>query len=118
MNKDTIREFMDYTHEEYKKRFGEHFGGRIPGIFFDEIYMNHFMPWTDKLAEEFETRRGYDLMPLLYMLAIDGGEREREVRRDYYLTVAELYEEAFFDQIGLAAFGIIILHLSCIPPFR
>ena len=100
MNKDTIREFMDYTHEEYKKRFGEHFGGRIPGIFFDEIYMNHFMPWTDKLAEEFETRRGYDLMPLLYMLAIEGGEREREVRRDYYLTVAELYEEAFFDQIG------------------
>ena len=100
MNKATIREFMDYTHEKYKKRFGEHFGDRIPGIFFDEIYMNHFMPWTDKMAEEFETRRGYDLMPLLYMLADEGGERERDVRRDYYLTVAELYEEAFFDQIG------------------
>lgn len=100
MNKKTIREFMNYTHEEYKKRFGEHFGKRIPGIFFDEIYMNHFIPWTDRFAEEFESRRGYGLMPLLYTLAIDGGEREREVRRDFYKTVAELYEEAFFDQIG------------------
>jgi len=100
MNKETIREFMDYTHEEYKKRYGEHFGKRIPGIFFDEIYMNHFVPWTDKLPEEFEARRGYNLLPLLFALADEGGEREREVRQDFYKTVAELYEEAFFSQIG------------------
>lgn len=100
MNKETIREFMDYTHEEYKKRYGEHFGKRIPGIFFDEIYMNHFVPWTDKLPEEFEARRGYDLMPLLFALAYEGGDRERKIRQDFYKTVAELYEEAFFKQIG------------------
>ncbi|MBQ8408410.1 MAG: hypothetical protein IJY39_06040 [Clostridia bacterium] len=100
MNKETIREFISYTHEEYKKRYGEHFGSRIPGVFFDEIYMNHFAPWTEKLPEEFRARRGYDLMPKLFALAVDGGEREREVRRDFYKTVAELYEEAFFDQIG------------------
>ena len=100
MNKETIREFIDYTHEEYKKRYGEHFGKRIPGIFFDEIYMNHFVPWTDRLPLEFASRRGYDLLPLLFSLATEGGEREREVRRDFYQTVAELYEEAFFSQIG------------------
>ncbi len=100
MNKETIREFIDYTHEEYKKRYGEYFGSRIPGVFFDEIYLNHFVPWTDRLPVEFETRRGYDIMPLLYALAIEGGEREREVRRDFYKTAAELYEEAFFGQIG------------------
>ena len=100
MNKETIREFIGYTHEEYKKRYGEHFGKRIPGIFFDEIYMNHFVPWTDKLPEEFEARRGYDLMPMLFALANEGGDRERKIRQDFYQTVAELYEEAFFKQIG------------------
>ena len=100
MNKETIREFLNYTHEEYKKRYGEYFGRRIPGVFFDEIYMNHFVPWTDRLPEEFVSRRGYDLLPCLYALAIEGGEKERAVRQDFYKTVAELYEEAFFSQIG------------------
>jgi len=100
LNKKTIREFIGYTHEEYKKRYAEYLGNRIPGVFFDEIYLNHFVPWTDKLPEEFETRRGYGLMPCLYALAVEGGEKEREIRRDFYETVAELYEEAFFSQIG------------------
>lgn len=100
MNKETVREFLNYTHEEYKKRYGKFFGNRIPGIFFDEIYMNHFSPWTDELPREFEARRGYDLMPRLFALALEGGDEEREVRRDYYKTVSELYEEAFFEQIG------------------
>lgn len=101
LNRDTIRLFMDYTHEEYKKRYGDSFGDRIPGIFFDEIYMcAAAFPWTDTLPEEFEKRRGYDLIPNLPALATAGGEAERRVRKDYYQTIAELYEEAFFTQIS------------------
>lgn len=100
LNKETIREFISYTHEEYKKRYGEHFGKRIPGVFFDEIFMQRFAPWTDNFPEEFKTRRGYDIMPLLYALAVEGTEKEKEIRIDFYKTVAELYEETFFGQIG------------------
>ncbi|MGI5894056.1 MAG: glycosyl hydrolase [Candidatus Merdivicinus sp.] len=101
LNRNTIRLFMDYTHEEYKKRYGQFFGNRIPGIFFDEIYMRaEAFPWTDCLAEEFQKRRGYDLIPKLPALATAGGEQERQIRKDYYQTIAELYEEAFFTQIS------------------
>lgn len=100
MNKETIREFIDCTHEVYKARYGEQFGNRIPGIFFDEIYMVHILPWTERLPEEFKKRRGYDLLTKLPSLVIAGGEEERKVRKDYYQTVAELYEEAFFCQIS------------------
>lgn len=100
MNKEAIREFIDCTHEEYKARYGEYFGNRIPGIFFDEIYMVHILPWTAKLPEEFMQRRGYDIMMHLPALVIAGGDKERKVRKDYYQTVAELYEEAFFCQIS------------------
>lgn len=101
LNRDTIRLFMDYTHEAYKARYGKYFGRRIPGIFFDEIYMQaQALPWTGRLAGEFEKRRGYALIPQLPALAVEGGEKERQVRRDYYQTIAELYEEAFFLQIS------------------
>lgn len=100
LNPQTIREFMDYTHEEYKKRFGEHFGKRVPGIFFDEIFMINKMPWTDRFADEFKKRKNYDLIPKLYALAVEGKEEERKIRNDYYTVVSELYEETFFKQIG------------------
>lgn len=100
LNEDTIKEFIGYTHEEYKKRYSEHFGNRVPGIFFDEIFMTGRLPWTDRFAEEFEKRQGYDLIPLLYALAEPGGEAERKVRNDYYNITSELYEETFFGQIS------------------
>lgn len=101
LNPKAIRSFLNYTHEEYWKRFGKYFGSRIPGIFFDEIYMAaHPLPWTDAFPREFEKRRGYDLMQELPRLTEDGGRRGRQVRQDYFRTAAELYEEAFFKQIS------------------
>lgn len=101
LNKETIRLFISLTHEEYARHYGEDFGSLIPGIFFDEIYMAaHPLPWTDHLPEEFEKRRGYSLLPLLPLLMEGEGEEAKKVRGDYYSILAELYEEAFFKQIG------------------
>ncbi len=101
LNKDTIRDFIQYTHEEYKNHYGKYFGNLIPGIFFDEIFMagNPF-PWTDRLPDEFKKRCGYDLLKVLPCLVTGKNEQTYQVRNDYYRTVAELYEEAFFAQIG------------------
>lgn len=100
LNPETIKEFISYTHEEYKKRFGEYFGNVVPGIFFDEIFMVGWMPWTERFADEFKKRCGYDIIPNLYALEEVGGEEERKIRNDYYSVVAQLYEETFFVQIS------------------
>ena len=72
LNKDTIKYFIELTHEEYKKHVGKYFGSVIPGIFFDEIYMiANPLPWTDSLPTEFQKRCGYDLLPLLPALVLD-----------------------------------------------
>ena len=46
------------------------------------------------LADEFARRRGYSVIPLLYLLATPGPDAAR-VRADYHRTLAELYEENF-----------------------
>ena len=36
MSPDAVKEFINCTHERYKKSCGEYFGKSIPGIFTDE----------------------------------------------------------------------------------
>lgn len=101
MNKDTIRLFMQYTYEEYEKRFGKEFGSVIPGAFLDEIYMaGKPIPWTDRLPDEFEARCGYELWDYLPWLMEGETEQAKAFRRDFYSVTAQLYEEAVFKQIG------------------
>ncbi len=50
--------------------------------------------WTPALPEEFERRRGYPLLPVLHLLAVDGPDAPG-VRADYHRTLVELYEENF-----------------------
>ena len=50
--------------------------------------------WTPELPSEFARRRGYDVLPLLYQLTVDGPEAA-QLRADYHRTLAELYEESF-----------------------
>lgn len=100
LNKEAVKYFIELTHEEYRKRYGDYFGTLIPGIFFDEIYMSARLPWTDKLPQEFEDRCGYSLMPFLPALIEEGGEEAKRIRADYFRVIAELYEEAFFLQLS------------------
>lgn len=101
LNPQTIRDFLDSTHEQYKARFGADFGTVIPGVFFDEIYMAaHPLPWTEALPAQFFAWRGYDLLDVLPLLMLGEGGAARKVRVDYYTTLARMYEEAFFQQIS------------------
>jgi hypothetical protein len=55
--------------------------------------------WSDRFAAEFRTRRGYDLMPYLPLLAgysIDSAEKSEQVLRDVRTTIAELVNDVFF----------------------
>ena len=105
LNADTVRDFIDITHEEYARRFGEYFGTLIPGVFFDEI-MNEagkhegYTVWVEGFEERFKALKGYDIAPLLPALDYDIGAETPKVRCDYYDVYTDFYENAWFKQIA------------------
>jgi alpha-L-rhamnosidase len=68
--------------------------GGVRAIFCDSLEV-YDADWTSDLLEQFRSRRGYDLRPLLPLLERDAGDRSLELRRDYGRTLSELYEERF-----------------------
>jgi len=51
--------------------------------------------WTPDLPQEFQRRRGYDLLPLLPALAGEWSEDKARIRHDWAQTLTELAEERF-----------------------
>ncbi|MBN1347087.1 MAG: hypothetical protein JXQ73_30630 [Phycisphaerae bacterium] len=101
LNKQTVRDFMDITHEAYARRVGKHFGKTIPGVFYDEIHNSAVqIVWCEGFAERFRQMKGYDLIPLLPALSVDVGRKTPKIRCDYYDVYTTLYEEAWFKQLA------------------
>jgi alpha-L-rhamnosidase len=65
----------------------------VGSVFCDSLEV-YGADWTSTLPAEFVRRRGYDVLPALYRLTVDGPDAAR-VRADYHRTLAELYEENF-----------------------
>lgn len=84
--------FLEVTVEPYRKRFGEHFGKRIPGVFTDEpnLFVPRGLPWTDTMPLRFERRWGYPLRENLPGLFRPVGNWKK-VRHDYFQLVLEQF---------------------------
>ena len=65
----------------------------VGSVFCDSLEV-YGSDWTPMLPAEFSRRRGYDLLPRLHLLTVDGPDAAR-LRADYHHTLAELYEENF-----------------------
>ncbi len=111
---EAIREFMDLTHEAYKREVGADFGGAIPGIFTDEPQFapkgalrypgeekDLFLSWTDKLPQLYEERFGEDLLDVLPELLweLPGGRLSR-ARWRFQNLVTDVFCESYGKQIG------------------
>ncbi len=58
--------------------------------------------WSSNFAKEFEQRRGYDLMnyiPLMVGFPLDDEETSERVLRDVRLTINDLIDDIFFDEL-------------------
>ena len=65
----------------------------VGSVFCDSLEV-YGADWTPELPAEFARRRGYDLLPRLQLLTVDGPDATR-LRADYHRTLAELFEENF-----------------------
>jgi hypothetical protein len=86
--------FLEVTLEPYRKRFGDEFGKRIPGIFTDEATYHAAgeLPWSPGLPAEFEKRFGYSLLDNLPSLRHQVGDWKK-VRHDFSLLLLEQFIE-------------------------
>jgi hypothetical protein len=70
----------------------------VPGPLLGSVFCDSLevfgSDWTPALVEEFGARRGYELLPELYRLVVDGPDATR-LRADVHRTLAELYESHF-----------------------
>ncbi len=86
-----MRKFIEYTHEEYARRFdAKTFSETFDASFMDEPAPSGFFPWTDKFEEEFTQEHGYDLLSLIPHLAMDIDDRTPLIRHHYRMTQMRL----------------------------
>lgn len=105
LNPETVKAFIDCTYIPYAERFAGN--PHVPGIFTDEpqvsprpkIPHEGAVSFSPVIPAAFAERNGYELLPCLPSLFSEVGDW-REVRLDYYRTIAFCFERAFSKPIG------------------
>ena len=89
--------------DHYLKNVGDRllqaFGSNPPYAVFCDSLEVYNQDWTPDFLEEFRQRRGYDLKPHLPALIADVGPKTFEIRRDWGMTLTELYNERFLQPL-------------------
>ena len=98
LSPEAVRQYIDWTHEQYKHYMGDEFGVTILGFRGDEPDFA-YTPWTPRMVEEFTKRKGYDPRPhLASLLAKRTTVEERRFRADYWDVWSDLFAINFFKQ--------------------
>lgn len=93
----------DTQWETYTKRIISHLKEKklpLAGVAIDS-HEAGAQNWTESFLEEFKTRRGYDLLPLLPVMAgyvIDDAETTDLILRDVRLTISEMIAENYYGE--------------------
>ena len=94
------QKFLEFTHEEHKKRIGAEFGKTVLGFRGDEPdYSIRGIPWTPKIFEIFKQRKGYDIQPYVASFFIGKPtDEQKRIKADYWDVWSKLFGESFFKQ--------------------
>jgi len=101
LNPDATKQFLAFTHEQYKKYVGDEFGKTIIGFRGDEPdYSVTGLPWTQALFSRFQQIKGYDIRPYLATFLLPQGlamtAEQTRARADYWDVFSVLFAESFF----------------------
>ncbi|MCH5211239.1 MAG: hypothetical protein J1F01_09795 [Oscillospiraceae bacterium] len=114
MDENAICDFIDTTHEKYKKVVGDKFGNTVPAIFTDEPQIkikgqkkfsddlsDVILPWTYDFADTFSECHGYDITERLPEIIWELPDHKPSAARYHYHDhVCERFARAFSDQCG------------------
>ena len=99
LNEKVVKKFLEFTHEEYKKRLGESFSEDIKGFFTDEpqYYLNG-QPYTLELERYFKEKYGEDIKKRLGQL-YEEKKGYREFRYKFWSAMHELMLSSYAKQV-------------------
>ncbi|HZL11994.1 MAG TPA: glycosyl hydrolase [Prolixibacteraceae bacterium] len=96
LNPVAVHQFIEFTHEQYKKHIGKEFGKTFLGFRGDEPDYG-FMPWTPALPEEFMMKKGYDVRPWVSAFFVKNPtDSMLRVKADYWDVWSDMFGENFF----------------------
>jgi hypothetical protein len=102
------QQYLEFTHEQYKRAVGEEFGKTIMGFRGDEPdYSISGLPWTPKFFARFIELKGYDVQPYAALFAQTPSRREPaipihltpeqvRIKGDYYDVFSQMFATGFF----------------------
>ena len=99
LNWKVVRSFIEETHEKYYKRNAREFGSLLMGFFTDEPQYYRFeTAYSPAMRTKFKSKYSCDILDELGALFLSCRQTRRFKYR-YWLTMNELYTEAFAGQI-------------------
>jgi hypothetical protein len=102
LDPEATRAFLKITHETYRQAVGDQFGKIVLGFFGDEPDYSSSIPWTPRLLDEFQARKGYDLRPYIPTFFLGRGvepsDESRRARADYYDVWSGIFQNSFFGE--------------------
>ncbi|WP_348267974.1 glycosyl hydrolase [Edaphobacter paludis] len=105
MDPAATQQYLEFTHEQYKKAVGDEFGKTIMGFRGDEPdYSIAGLPWTPKFFTQFEQLKGYDIRPYVATFLLPKGaamtEKQKRAKADYYDVFSQMFRYGFFKPQG------------------
>ena len=104
LDTEAVNQFIDWTHQQYKRTLGHHLGTTVLGFRGDEPAYQR-VPWTGHIDSIFEAQKGYSIQPYLKALTISERsslhhssltEEQRCAKADYWDVWSHLFAERFF----------------------
>jgi hypothetical protein len=99
MNVEAVTFHCRHVLEDIKKHVGDLIGNPGLSTFYFDSYEAGDPTWTAKMRQEFQTRRGYDLLPYLPILAkrtlVSDSETAR-FKTDFKRTIMDLYRDCYW----------------------
>jgi hypothetical protein len=103
LNPAATRQFIAWTHEQYKAAVGDEFGKTVIGFTGDEpdFTIGNSIPWTNQLFGVFERQKGYDIQPFVpAFFSRNMTDRQRRAFVDYCDVWSAMFRDNFFGVEG------------------
>ena len=102
MDRTAVRNYYEHYIDMYRKASGGKLGAAGVNYMLNDSYEAGTQTWTPQMAQEFQKRRGYSLipwMPALMGYVINSAEETDRFLWDWRKTISELIAENHYDQL-------------------